>query len=88
MYDEIRQALFLPRWIQRFRRTETAFTHTHDRLVRRLVSVLLNLRTGGTELELKGFFLTLEEQPLALATPTVCGVRQPANVSRPRCFPP
>ncbi|MBK1720360.1 IS4 family transposase, partial [Thiocystis violacea] len=74
MYDQLKQALFSPEWIERFRRSEKAFTRTRDLPFHRLVTFLLNLRKGRTEQELEGFFATLEEQPLASATPTVSAV--------------
>ena len=79
VYDQIKQALFSPEWIQRFRRSDKDFTRTRDFPFHRLVTLLLNLRKGSTEQELNGFFATLEEQPLASATPTVsafCKARQ------------
>ena len=79
VYDQIKQALFSPEWIQRFRRSDKDFTRTRDFPFHRLVTLLLNLRKGRTEQELNGFFATLEEQPLASATPTVsafCKARQ------------
>lgn len=74
MYDQSKQALFSPEWIGRFRRSEKAFTRNRDLPFHRLVTFLLNRRKGSTEQELEGFFATLEEQPLASATPTVSAV--------------
>lgn len=79
MYDGIKQALFSPEWIQRFRLTDKAFTRTRDLPFHRLIPFLLNLRKGSTEQELNGFFATLQEQPLASAAPTpsaFCKARQ------------
>jgi hypothetical protein len=73
VYDGLKQALHSPDWIQRFRRTKTAFTRTRDLPFYRLVTRLLNLRKGSAEHELNGFFATLEDQPLASATSTVSG---------------
>ena len=70
VYEQLKQALFSPEWIQRFRRSEKAFTRSRDLPFHRLVTWLLNLRKGSTEQELMGFFATLEEQPQASATPT------------------
>ncbi|MEA3643366.1 MAG: IS4 family transposase [Lamprobacter sp.] len=79
VYEQLRQALFSPAWIERFRLNEKAFTRTRDLPFHRLVTWLLNLRKGSTEQELEGFFATLEEQPEASATPTptaVCKARK------------
>jgi hypothetical protein len=79
VYEQLKQAVFSPEWIQRFRRSEKAFTRSRALPFHRLVTWLLNLRKGSAEQELVGFFATLEEQPLASATPTpaaLCKARQ------------
>lgn len=59
-----------PDFIERFRCSEKAFTRQRDLPFQRLVTFLLNLRKGSAEQELAGFFATLEERPVAAATPT------------------
>lgn len=59
-----------PDFIQDFRLSDTAFTRVRDLPFQRLVTFMLNLRKASTEQELAGFFATLEEQPVASATPT------------------
>ena len=59
-----------PAFIARFRLHANVFTRHRDLPFHRLVSFMLNLRKGSTELELAGFFSTLEDQPVASATPT------------------
>jgi hypothetical protein len=74
VHEQLKQALFSPEWIKRFRLSEKAFTRLRDLPFHRLVALLLNLRKGSTEQELEGFFATLEEQPQASATPTPAAV--------------
>jgi hypothetical protein len=62
--------LSCPDVIQDFRLSDTAFTRVRDLPFQRLVTFMLNLRKASTEQELAGFFATLEEQPVASATPT------------------
>lgn len=59
-----------PDVIRDFRLSDTAFTRVRDLPFQRLVTFMLNLRKASTEQELAGFFATLEEQPVASATPT------------------
>jgi hypothetical protein len=59
-----------PGFIARFRLRTNVFTRQRDLPFHRLVSFMLNLRKGSTEQELAGFFATLEDQPVASATPT------------------
>lgn len=59
-----------PDFIKDFRLSDKAFTRVRDLPFPRLVAFMLNLRKGSTEQELAGFFATLEEQPVASATPT------------------
>lgn len=59
-----------PEFIGRFRLRAGAFTRQRDLPFHRLVPFMLNLRKGSTEQELEGFFSTLEDQPVASATPT------------------
>jgi hypothetical protein len=54
-------------FIEQFRLRAKAFTRHRELPFARLVAFLLNLRKGSTEQELRGFFATLENQPVASA---------------------
>ncbi len=56
--------------IARFRLHPKAFTRQRELPFHRLVAVMINLRKGGTELELGGFFATLLGVIVSLAVPT------------------
>ena len=56
--------------IARFRLHPKAFTRQRELPFHRLVSLMLNLRKGSTELELGGFFATLLGVIVSLAVPT------------------
>ena len=48
---------------------------------------MLNLRKGSTEQELAGFFATLEEQPVASATPTRAAFSKARKQLSEKVFP-
>jgi len=56
--------------IARFRLHPKAFTRQPELPFHRLVALMLNLRKGGAELELKGFFAVLLGVVMPLAVPT------------------
>jgi hypothetical protein len=64
-YKGINNSLRGDDFIERFRLSDKAFTRERDLPFHRLVSFMLNLRKSGSEQELKGFFATLEDQPIA-----------------------
>ena len=67
-YKGISVSLHSDEFIERFRLYDKAFTRERDLPFHRLVSFMVNLRKGGSEQELEGFFATLEDQPVASET--------------------
>jgi hypothetical protein len=74
-------------FIREYCLSATAFTRTRDLPLHRLVTLMLNLRKGSTEQELAGFFATLEEQPVASATPTRAAFSKARKKLSEKVFP-